>query len=75
MPDYLIDDNAAIYFKETGAGKPALVFLHYWGGSSRTWSRVIDRLGGKPRCIAIDQRRLGRVNCGRRTIRSFCDGR
>jgi 3-oxoadipate enol-lactonase len=60
MPDYLIDANdAAIYLKETGAGEPALVFLHYWGGSSRTWSRVIDRLEGKPRCIAIDQRGWG----------------
>jgi hypothetical protein len=37
----------------------ALVLLHYWGGSSRTWQNVIDRLGGWPRAIALDQRRWG----------------
>jgi pimeloyl-ACP methyl ester carboxylesterase len=33
--------------------------LHYWGGSSRTWRGVIDRLAGKARCIALDQRGWG----------------
>jgi pimeloyl-ACP methyl ester carboxylesterase len=23
---------------ESGAGEPALLFLHYWGGSARTWN-------------------------------------
>jgi pimeloyl-ACP methyl ester carboxylesterase len=53
----IIDTNgAAIQIAETGDGAPALVFLHYWGGSSRTWQAVIDRLGGRPRTIAFDQR-------------------
>ena len=25
---------------------PTLVFLHYWGGSARTWDQVIEHLGG-----------------------------
>ena len=44
---------------QTVAPARALVFLHYRGGSSRTWRDVIDRLGGKPRAIALDQRGWG----------------
>jgi pimeloyl-ACP methyl ester carboxylesterase len=51
--------GAAIQIAETGDGNPALDFLHYWGGSSRTWQDVIDRLGGRPRCVALDQRGWG----------------
>ncbi len=44
---------------EVGDGAPALVFLHYWGGSSRTWIPVMERLAGTNRCIAIDFRGWG----------------
>jgi hypothetical protein len=30
----------AFNVSDTGAGEPALVFLHYWGRSARTWSAV-----------------------------------
>lgn len=60
MSNRVINTNGAtIHVRETGAGEPALIFLHYWGGSSRTWSSVIDRLDGRPRCIALDQRGWG----------------
>lgn len=49
-----------LYVEQQGAGAPALVFLHYWGGSSRTWDPVIDRLTDVSRTIAIDQRGWGR---------------
>jgi 3-oxoadipate enol-lactonase len=52
-------NGAAIQVADSGAGEPALVFLHYWGGSSRTWQKVIDQLDGKPRSIALDQRGWG----------------
>jgi pimeloyl-ACP methyl ester carboxylesterase len=42
-----------------GRGVPALVFLHYWGGSSRTWAPVMERLASSNRCIAIDFRGWG----------------
>lgn len=29
---------------ETGVGEPALLFLHYWGGSARTWKAVTSQL-------------------------------
>ncbi|HEY1888071.1 MAG TPA: alpha/beta hydrolase, partial [Roseiarcus sp.] len=58
---HMIETNGAtIRVTERGAGEPALVFLHYWGGSSRTWQAVIERLAGKARCIALDQRGWGK---------------
>jgi pimeloyl-ACP methyl ester carboxylesterase len=60
MSNRIINTNgASIRVAESGAGEPALIFLHYWGGSSRTWRGVIDLLGGRPRCIAVDQRGWG----------------
>jgi pimeloyl-ACP methyl ester carboxylesterase len=44
---------------EAGAGDLALVFLHYWGGSSRTWDPTIERLSQAHRCVAIDFRGWG----------------
>jgi pimeloyl-ACP methyl ester carboxylesterase len=38
---------------------PVAVFLHYWGGSARTWSRVLDQLPGRA-TVAFDQRGWGR---------------
>jgi pimeloyl-ACP methyl ester carboxylesterase len=52
--------NLQIYAEEAGEGSPALVLLHYWGGSRRTWSEVIARLSSRFRCIAVDLRGWGR---------------
>lgn len=49
-----------IYAEEQGEGGPALVFLHYWGGSRRTWSQVIAQLSNRFRCIAVDLRGWGK---------------
>ena len=48
-----------LHVEQRGAGSPALVFLHYWGGSSRTWRHVIQRLPPDFHTIAIDQRGWG----------------
>lgn len=37
----------------------ALLFLHYWGGSSSIWRKVIGLLDDKVRCIAVNQRGWG----------------
>lgn len=42
-----------------GQADSALVFLHYWGGSSRTWDGVIRHLDGNHRTIALDFRGWG----------------
>ena len=44
---------------DSGAGEPALLFLHYWGGSARTWNGVTSQLSHDFRCIAYDQRGWG----------------
>ena len=44
---------------DQGDGEPVLVFLHYWGGSSRTWIEVIKRLETNFRCLAYDHRGWG----------------
>lgn len=49
-----------LHVAEAGAGSPALVFLHYWGGSGRTWGSVIESLSTTNRCVAIDFRGWGR---------------
>ncbi|MHB1304781.1 MAG: alpha/beta fold hydrolase [Acidiphilium sp.] len=48
------------HVEQRGAGLPALVFLHYWGGSSRTWRHVVDRLMRDFRTVTFDQRGWGR---------------
>lgn len=49
-----------LHVEQRGAGAPALVFLHYWGGSSRTWRHVVEALAPEFRTVTIDQRGWGR---------------
>ncbi|TRW89136.1 alpha/beta hydrolase [Mycolicibacterium sp. 018/SC-01/001] len=43
-------------------GEPALVFLHYWGGSRRTWFPVIDLVDDRYAVVTFDQRGWGTSN-------------
>lgn len=56
----ILSNNIELYVEQYGAGSPALVFLHYWGGSARTWRHVIEALAPEFRTVAIDQRGWGR---------------
>ena len=38
------DSSLKLHVTEAGHGGPTLVFLHYMGGSGRSWASVIDRL-------------------------------
>ena len=42
--------------------QPTLVFLHYWGGSHRTWTPVVDRLRSRHGVVTYDQRGWGASN-------------
>ena len=53
-------DGVTINVVDIGDKSPALVFLHYWGGSSRTWRPVIESLSATNRCVAIDFRGWGK---------------
>ena len=48
-----------LYVKDQGSGTPALVFLHYWGGSSRTWDDVVAALPAEYRTVVPDLRGWG----------------
>lgn len=52
-------NNISLFVKDEGSGNPALIFLHFWGGSSATWSRVTAILKDKYRCISYDHRGWG----------------
>jgi pimeloyl-ACP methyl ester carboxylesterase len=45
--------------RDEGQGEPSLLFLHYWGGSSRTWDQVVSELKTDFRCVAYDHRGWG----------------
>ena len=55
----IASNGIRIHVEEQGSGDFALVFLHYWGGSSRTWGKVIAALPKSYRSIAIDHRGWG----------------
>ncbi|WP_035565944.1 alpha/beta fold hydrolase [Caballeronia sordidicola] len=48
-----------IHVKDQGNGTLPVVFLHYWGGSSRTWDDVIAALPVEYRTVAPDLRGWG----------------
>ncbi len=45
--------------EKSGSGEPALVFLHYWGGTSRTWNTVAAALKDRFMTVAYDVRGWG----------------
>ncbi|MFH8468411.1 alpha/beta fold hydrolase [Streptomyces sp. NPDC017991] len=61
------------YDHRPGTG-PALVFLHYWGGSARTWDLVADRLAGRD-VLTVDFRGWSRSSGlpGPYTLRRLAD--
>ncbi len=52
-------NNTGINVQQHGHGELALVFLHYYGGSSRTWQSVIAQLPDHYHTVAIDHRGWG----------------
>ncbi|MFD4874250.1 alpha/beta hydrolase [Streptomyces sp. NPDC058420] len=62
-----------VYDHRPGAG-PTLVFLHYWGGSARTWDLVVDRLPGRD-VLTVDFRGWSRSSGlpGPYTLGQFAD--
>jgi pimeloyl-ACP methyl ester carboxylesterase len=45
--------------RDIGSKQPALVFMHYWGGTGRTWDLVAKPLSERHRCVAPDLRGWG----------------
>jgi 3-oxoadipate enol-lactonase len=57
---YYSVNNINLFVKDEGKGEPALLFLHFWGGSADTWNGVIAALKSDFRCISYDHRGWGR---------------
>ena len=55
-----LSNTVKLHVEDSRTNAPALVFLHYWGGSSRTWRHVLDALTPAFRTVAVDQRGWGR---------------
>jgi hypothetical protein len=43
----------SIHAEVHGTAEPALVFLHYWGGTSRTWRKVTAELEGQFKTVPM----------------------
>jgi pimeloyl-ACP methyl ester carboxylesterase len=50
----------ALHREIVGEGSPTLVFLHYWGGSARTWRPRRAAPRGEPSLRRLRQSRMGR---------------
>lgn len=57
---YYSINNINLFVKDEGSGEPVLIFLHFWGGSSATWSGVTAILKNGFRCISYDHRGWGK---------------
>lgn len=47
-------DGLAVAYEARGAGDPALVFVHGWGGRRDEWREVMDGLAPRFRVVALD---------------------
>ena len=52
--------QSILHDEDQGAGSPALVFLHYFAGSLRSWAHVSGRLANTCRCLRVDLPGFGR---------------
>jgi pimeloyl-ACP methyl ester carboxylesterase len=52
-------DGVQLYADTRSGTAPSLVFLHYWGGSRRTWQPVLTRLHPDQAFVNYDQRGWG----------------
>ncbi|MHA7961028.1 alpha/beta fold hydrolase [Streptomyces sp. L500] len=51
--------GGAIGVRKQGRRGPALVFVHYWGGSAGTWDAVVGKLPADSATVRFDQRGWG----------------
>jgi 3-oxoadipate enol-lactonase len=49
-----VSDSTSLHVTITGIAPPTLILLHFWGGSSWTFSSLTSYLSPRFRCIAID---------------------
>ncbi|MCC9063723.1 alpha/beta fold hydrolase [Flavobacterium piscisymbiosum] len=52
-------NNIKLHVVDEGNQSPVLLFLHFWGGSSRTWTEVAQLLADRYRTVRYDHRGWG----------------
>lgn len=52
-------NGVELHVEQQGQGDMTLLFLHFYGGSARTWDHVVDVLKKDYNCIAYDHRGWG----------------
>ncbi len=57
---YYTVNDVRLNVVDEGKGNPALVFLHFYGGSSQTWAGVAEALRDEYRVIRYDHRGWGK---------------
>ena len=55
----LLIGGVLLEVQERGGGDLSLVFLHYWGGTHRTWNKVTAELQSSYRTVTYDMRGWG----------------
>jgi pimeloyl-ACP methyl ester carboxylesterase len=55
--------GTAFHYRDAGAG-PLAVLLHGFGMDGRLWDPVVERIGARRRCVAVDLRGTGRTPLG-----------
>jgi len=53
-------NEVSLHVEDQGSGSPALVFLHYFAGSSRSWIHVVEGISETGRCVRLDLPGFGR---------------
>ena len=57
--------GVSLEVQDRGAGDISLIFLHYWGGTHRTWDKVAAELQSSCRTITYDMRGWGESGAAR----------
>ena len=55
MPHITTDDGVKLYYEETGSGTP-VVFVHEFGGDSRSWEPQVRHFARTYRCVVFNAR-------------------
>ncbi|WP_246789550.1 alpha/beta fold hydrolase [Acetobacter nitrogenifigens] len=55
----IFSNGLNLHGSQSGQGELAVLFLHYWGGTARTWDRVVSAMPDDVRSIALDARGWG----------------
>jgi len=56
---FTADDGAPLFYRESGAGAPVLVFVHGWQSTGVAWDPVVRLLAASHRCVVLDLRGTG----------------